>query len=92
MNKLKVTNDIIDGLIQTVDYMKVGEKTTICLITLRNGFEIIGHAGCVTKEHYDKDIGESLSYARARAKIWELEGYILQYKLNQGEEICDGCS
>ncbi|MEO0042177.1 MAG: hypothetical protein RL329_1625, partial [Bacteroidota bacterium] len=29
-------------LIEKVDYQQMGKRTTICLITCRNGFEIAG--------------------------------------------------
>jgi len=67
-------NDRVAGM-QT---FKVGEKTTICLLKLHNGFEVIGSAACVNPEEYDAEIGTKIALQDAMDKVWELEGYRVQ--------------
>ena len=79
MNKL--TKEGIQAKIKNVAYHIIGAKTTICVITLENGFEIMGESSCVDPKNFDKAIGERVSYENAFEKIWPLEGYLLQEKL-----------
>lgn len=66
--------NIVDQ-IQKVEYSKLWEKTAICLITLKNWFEIVGTSACMKKESYDQEIGNKFAYEKAVDKIRELEGY-----------------
>lgn len=86
MSKNKLTLEEIQHTIKSVNYHHIGKKTTVCLITLKNGYEIVGTSGCVDPENYDAGIGEKIAYENAQNKIWELEGYVLQEKLF-GERI-----
>jgi hypothetical protein len=64
--------------IAKTEYRKMGEKTTICLIKLDNGFEIVGTSACVDPENYKKEIGEELAYNNAIKKLEEFEAYKTQ--------------
>lgn len=55
-------------------------KAMVCEITLANGFTVRGESAVVSKENFRQDIGERISYDRARDQIWLLEGYLLQEK------------
>lgn len=77
-----ITIEKILGLIDTEEYHRMGKKTTICLLTLENGFEVVGYSGCVDPANYDEIIGKKIAKDNAVNKIWELEGYKLQSDLN----------
>lgn len=66
--------------IQTIEYMRIGQKTTVCLITMANGFEVVGTSACVDPNEYNAEIGERLAKDKALDKVWELEGYRAQWK------------
>ncbi|RAL57309.1 hypothetical protein BSK20_03475 [SR1 bacterium human oral taxon HOT-345] len=70
-----LTEKNITDQIQKVEYSKLGEKTAVCLITLKNGFEIVGTSACMKKENYDQEVGNKFAYEKAIDKIRELEGY-----------------
>lgn len=55
-----------------------GMKTTICILELANGHEVVGYSAPVSKENFDIDIGQQRAFERAREQIWALEGYLLQ--------------
>ena len=55
-------------------------KAMVYEITLANGFTVRGESAVVSKENFRQDIGERISYDRARDQIWLLEGYLLQEK------------
>jgi hypothetical protein len=54
---------------------------TICVLTLRNGYTIIGKSACASPENYDAELGGKIAREDARKQIWALEGYLLRSKL-----------
>lgn len=77
----KLTIEEVEAAISTVEFLKVGKKTTVCIMTLHNGFEIIASSSCVAPENYEQNIGEAIARERATEKIWELLGFSLQQNL-----------
>lgn len=76
-----VTRESIEALIAKEDYWNNG-KTTVCILTLTNGFEVIGTSAPVDKSNFDLEVGSKYAKEKAIDKIWELEGYRLQWKIN----------
>lgn len=83
--KNRITEEDIFAVIVKREFQKLGEKTCICVLTLKNGFEVVGYASPVDKNNYTQEIGEQISYNNAVNKIWELEGYLLQQRLYEGQ-------
>lgn len=83
INMTKITEDYLNSQIVKVEYIKMGMKTVICMLTLENGFEIIGTSACVDVSKFNMDIGKEYAYENAFNKLWELEGYVLQSKLKE---------
>ena len=63
------------------EYKKISKRTTICLLTLVNGFEVVGESSCASEEKYNKKIGEDVSRKNAAQQIWAYEEYLLRQKL-----------
>lgn len=59
-------------------------KVMVCELTLRNGFTVRGDASVVSRANFDPEIGRKVSRDKARGKVWELEGYLLQQRLFDG--------
>ena len=58
-------------------------RTTICQVTLENGFTVEGSSACVDIANYNQALGEKFSFEKAIDKMWELEGYLLCEKIYQ---------
>ena len=58
-----------------------GTTLTVCALTLRNGFQVVGHSAAASPENFDAEIGRKIARDNARQKIWALEGYLLRSKL-----------
>jgi len=87
----RLTPDDISDLIESSQYhVFKGTTTTVCCLTLSNGFTVIGESACVDPDNFDKGIGEEIAYNEARQKIWSLEGYLLNFKNNMVKEVM-GC-
>jgi hypothetical protein len=76
--KAALTITDIEAAIESQHCWKVGMKTTLCLTTLVNGFEIVTSSSCVDPAMYNEEIGAQIAKERGVDKVWELEGYVLQ--------------
>lgn len=88
--KNRVTQEDIDKILANT-FIKIeqyGEKTTVLMATLPNGFVIVESSSCVDPANFDMKIGEQICMEHLVDRIWELEGYRLQSELatNCGEE------
>ena len=82
----RLTPEFIDSIICGVDYHVFEEsQMTVCCLTLRNGFNVIGESACASPENFNADVGRTISKTKAREKIWQLEGYLLKENLCKGE-------
>lgn len=60
-------------LIEKHEFLKVGKKTTVCLMTLKNGFEILTSSSCVNPDDYDQEVGEKISYRKALDRLSDVQ-------------------
>ena len=54
---------------------------TVCVLTLKNGFEVTGVSACCSRDLYEEDKGMELARLEASGKIWQLEGYLLKERM-----------
>jgi hypothetical protein len=57
-------------------------RTTICQLTMANGFTIEGSSACVSAYNYNKALGEKYAYEDALNNCWKFEGYLLAEELS----------
>lgn len=57
------------------------QATTLCLITTKNGFSVIGVAAPVDPINYDAELGRKFAYEDAVRKLWPLLGYAKRVEL-----------
>lgn len=58
-----------------------GTTLTVCALTLKNGFQVVGESAAASPANFDQDLGRKIARDNARNKIWALEGYLLRTKL-----------
>ncbi len=79
----RLTPETIDQTIQAADFYRFpGTTVTVCCLTLKNGFTVIGESACASPENFDVELGQKIARANAREKIWALEGYLLRQNLS----------
>ena len=71
-------NDIT-RFFDTVESIKMGEKTTVAKATLISGFEMIEGSSCVDPANYNDELGTKICVGRMRDKVWMLLGFVLQW-------------
>lgn len=82
LNAPRITPDMISDTIQTEAYhIFPGTTLTVCALTLRNGFQVVGESACASPENFNAEIGRKIARENAKNKIWALEGYRLRSDL-----------
>ncbi len=77
----RVTVSDMERKIKMTVYQRLeGTTTTICQITLENGYTLIGTSGCVDPKAYNQALGEKYAYEKAFEQLWALEGYLLRQR------------
>ncbi len=78
---LSVTKEQIEAIVNAsvFIYEKMGLQTTVAHATLPNGFEIVESSGCLNPAKYKHEIGVAICRERIISRLWQLEGYVLQY-------------
>jgi hypothetical protein len=84
----------IENNIQSIHYLNAGEAVlpesstahsldllTLCFVTTRNGFVIVGKSAPASPENFDKAKGETFAYEDAIRQLWPLMGYALRETL-----------
>lgn len=80
----RVTKDHIESVIASEQYHVFPNTTfTACLLTLKNGYTVIGESACASPENFDAALGRRIARDNAFNKIWALEGYLLRQKLSE---------
>lgn len=74
----KLTEADIEAMVEKEEAMTLGTKTTAVVLTLKNGFEVVGTSACVNPADYNLEVGRVFARQRAIDKVWELEGYVSQ--------------
>lgn len=83
LNAPRLTSALIDAQIVSKSYhVFPGTTMTICALTLRNGFVVVGESAAASPENFDEAIGKRIARDNARNKIWALEGYALRNVLS----------
>jgi len=87
LNAPRLTPSMIDEtIVDEAYYVFPNTTTTICRLTLRNGYSTIGESAAVSLENFNEEIGRKIARENARDKIWTLEGYLLKQNIFKKEE------
>ena len=74
----KVTREHLGKRIVAADYVVMPDgRTTVCQLTMQNGFTVRGESSCVSVENFNKELGEKYAYEKAFDAAWAFEGYLL---------------
>jgi len=79
---LEQLNQLLDNSV-VEEHLFHGGKSMILSYLLPNGFTIDGRAALVDLSNFDINIGRSICRQNAINQLWQLEGYVLQNKLNK---------
>jgi len=78
----RITPEAIDAeIVSESYYVFPGTSFTACLLTLRNGYSVLGESASASLENFNAELGRKISRANARNKIGALAGYQLRSEL-----------
>ncbi|WP_408592048.1 Gp49 family protein [Paracoccus marcusii] len=85
-----VTVEGIEAKIVKEDYFAgIGDRLTVCVLTMANGFLVTGESACVDPDNFDLALGQKYARADAFKKLWPLEGYLLREQMMQGRDVTE---
>jgi len=65
----------------------VDRTLTICIMTLHNGYTIVGKSACADPSNFQEDLGQRLSRADAVNQIWPLMGFELKARMYRDDRL-----
>lgn len=89
----RVTLDQVNANIAGENYFTLAQATagapqfpafatlTICALTLKNGFVVLGESAPASAENFDPELGRKIAKQKAIDKVWPLMGYALKQRL-----------
>ena len=81
--KTKVTPEDVAAAIKAESYIVLPNgRTTVCQLTLDNGFTVEGSSACVSQDNFDLMLGRAIARENAVEKVWPLLGFRLAGQLN----------
>lgn len=72
-----------DVIVSEQYYVFPGTTFTACLLTLANGYTVLGESACASPENFNEELGRKIARENAKNKIWALEGYLLRQQLSE---------
>jgi hypothetical protein len=82
LNATRLNPAHIDGQIAAEQYHVFdGTALTVCALTLKNGFQVVGKSAPASSANFDAELGKKIARDDARNQIWALEGYRLRSHL-----------
>ncbi len=84
----KVTLEGIKAKIKAECYLVLPDgRTTVCMLSLENGYTIKGISACVDESNFNIELGRKYAYEDAIRQIWPLEGYLLAQRLYESPKV-----
>ena len=86
----RVTEDKLASVIVAETFVhRIVGTLTICVLTLANGFTVVGKSACASPENYRDDLGEHFAREDAKRQIWTLEAYLLMQRMHDDKVLRD---
>ena len=83
----RITQTDINNSVKDVQYYRFpNTTTTVCLVTLHNGFSVVGQSACASPENFDQEIGNGAALANGKNLLWSYLGYSLVDALHKGRQ------
>lgn len=78
----RITEESIEEqIIEEQYHVFPGTTLTVCVLTMRNGYQVVGEAACASPANFDEELGRKIARKSAARRIWALEGYRLRSAL-----------
>ena len=80
----RVTLDDMLAKVSDVEYVYPLKHPhlTVAIMTIENGFVLIGKSAPADPDNFDMKLGQKFAYDDCIRQMWQLEGYLLREKLH----------
>ena len=79
----RVTLDHVLSKIDSEYYSVHNTVLTICILTTKSGFQVVGTSACASPENFNEKLGRELAKKEAVGKLWGFEDYLLRERLHE---------
>lgn len=76
----RVTLDSMLSKVEHVEYWHPSHTPhlTICILTMHNGFVVVGTSAPADAANYDENLGQKFAHEDCIRQLWRFEGYLLR--------------
>lgn len=79
---MKLLEQEVKDTVKRVQYYRFPDTTTtVCALTLTNGFIVTGESACIDPNEFNTSLGEQFAYDNALQKVFHVEAYMLKQRL-----------
>ncbi len=82
----------IRGLSPIAPSSEALDLLSICILTMKNGFTVVGTSAPASPENFKAELGQKLAYEDAVRQLWPLMGFALRDKLSSTAKVSVGHS
>ena len=91
LNAPRLNPTLLESLVVSeVYHVFPGTTTTVCHLTIGNGFSVNGESAAVSIENFDVGIGRKVARDNAIDKLWPLAGILLKNQLSETPIVFKG--
>lgn len=85
----RVSLESIKAKVGFIDYFypERHPHMTICLVTMTNGFVLVGKSAPADPANFDRELGCQFAFEDALKQAWPLEAYLLRERLTAEESV-----
>ena len=77
----QITEEHVNSIIAGIVYYVFPDTThTVCVLTLKNGFTVIGESACIIPKNFDAN-RRRLALGKAKDKVKMLEAYLMRQRI-----------
>lgn len=80
-NVVRLNEAVAIAEIDKKEFIRLGNKTTICFITTKNGHEIVGQSAPIDPSGFNPELGEKYAFQDGLNKLMPLLAYEAQTNL-----------
>lgn len=66
------TEDVDAEILATQYHHFHGTTVTVCVITLHNGFTVVGKSACANPDNFEEELGQKLAFEDAKQQMYSL--------------------
>lgn len=83
--KPRVSLEQIKQLIDREEFHIFDDVLTVCVLTLKNGYKVLGQSASADPDNFNAELGEKIARDKAISEIWPLAGFMLRDSLHRGD-------